>query len=66
MKNIDITQESIYRFVVRAGDGSDCSRAVQYDTEYGLFSGDQRLDIRNGAPWDQASSATRLHLETTD
>ena len=63
---INITQGSIYRFVVRAGDGSACSGAVQYYAEYGLFSGDQRLDIRNGAPWDQASSATRLHLETAD
>ena len=52
--------------MVRAGDGSACSGAVQYYAEYGLFSGDQRLDLRNGAPWDQASSATRLHLETYD
>ena len=52
--------------MVRTGDGSACPGAVQYETEYGLFSGDQRLDLRNGAPWDQASSATRLHLETAN
>ena len=51
------------RLVVKAGDGSDCSGAVQYGQQYGLFSGDQRLDIGTGALWDQASSATRLHLE---
>ena len=51
------------RLVVRAGDGSACSGAVQYGQQYGLFSGDQRLDINSGAPWDQASAATRLHLE---
>ena len=49
--------------MVKAGDGSACSGAVQYGQQYGLFSGDQRLDIGTSALWDQASSATRLHLE---
>ena len=53
----------MFRLVVKAGDGSSCSGAVQYGQEYGLFSGDQRLDIGTGAPWDQASSSTRFHLE---
>jgi len=54
---------STTKLVVKAGDGSDCSGAVQYGQQYGLFTGDQRLDIGTGALWDQASSATRLHLE---
>ena len=54
------------RLAVRAGDGSACVGAVQYGQQYSLISGDQRLDISSGAPWDQASAATRLHLEAEE
>ena len=54
------------RLEVRAGDGSACAGAVQYGQQYSLISRDQRLDISTGAPWDQASAATRLHLEAED
>jgi len=63
------TDTATSRLVVKNGDGTDCTGAVTYETEYALMTEDSVyiLDIGNEGSvtgWDVANADTRFHLNS--